>query len=401
MKIVFVDQFSEFGGAQIGLRDLLDETLRRGWQAEVLAPGGGPLRQACLDRGIPFSHLPLAHYANGHKTPGDIFRYGLDCARAGRVIRQAAQRLNADLVYVNGPRALPAAVHGVDAEGPPIVFHAHSYLDREYTRRIARWCVARRTMHVIAISRFVAQPFSGMTGIPRMRVFYNGVQDHGFVARPRPRPSRIGIIGRIAVEKGHVDFVRAAKSMAIARPDLRFSIFGAALFSGREYEAAVSAAAEGAPVEFRGWTDDVAAALHEIDVLAVPSGPAEGATRVIMEAFSAGTPVVAYPSGGIPELVRHGETGLLTQAREHVCLAASLTQLLDDSSLMARLSSQGREAWETRFRLHRCQLEICDYVRDLVTSRQEFCESGLTATSGTRSEPMAPEAPDDAARVAR
>ncbi len=387
MKILFVDQFSEMGGAQTGLIELLDEVVRRGWKAEVMAPENRPLHEECAKRGIPSSPLPLAQYANGHKTPTDILRYGFDSVRAGLAIRKAARSLNSDLIYINGPRALPAAVLG--AEDTPIVFHAHSYPDREYARRIARWCVARKRMAVIAISQFVAQPFA-TPNHSRLQIIYNGVGDHGFLAHPQAGPLRIGIIGRISHEKGHLDFVRAAAIMAAARPNVCFTIFGAALFADAVYEKEVRAAAQHLPVEFRGWTNDVSGALHEIDILAVPSGPAEGATRVIMEAFSAGTPVVAYPSGGIPELIRHRETGLLTRERRAEDLALSLAELLNSPELARRISAQGRMEWESRFQLERCQREICDFIQT----------AGQADTSAARSGESVRASADDAERAA-
>jgi len=393
MKILFADQFSEMGGAQTCLTELLDEVVRRGWRAEVMAPGNGPLHEECAKRGIPSSPLPLAGYANGHKSPTDILRYGFDSVRAGLAIRKAVRRVNADLIYINGPRALPAAVFG--AQNTPIVFHAHNYPDREYARRIAGWCVAGKRMAVIAISQFVAQPFA-TPNESRLRIIYNGVRDHGFPARPqaggekRAEPLCIGIIGRISHEKGHLDFMRAAAIMTAARPNLRFVIFGAALFSDVAYEHEVRTAAHGLPVEFRGWTSDVLSALREIDLLAVPSGPAEGATRVIMEAFSAGTPVVAYPSGGIPELIRHRETGILTRERSPVDLALSLAELLNSPALARRISVQGRAEWESRFQLERCQREICDFIRKIVQAD----------TSAARSVQSARAPADDAERAA-
>jgi glycosyltransferase involved in cell wall biosynthesis len=359
VRILFADQFSEFGGAQIALRNLLDAVVQRGWQAKVMAPGNGPLHLACASRGIPSSSLPFARYASGHKTVRDIFRYGTDTVCAGLAIRDAAREFGADVIYVNGPRVLPAAVFARGSERVPIIFHAHSYPGRGYARRILGWCIRQENVRVLAISRFVARPFAGTA-----RVVYNGSRDHGFLLRPRSKPACIGILGRISQEKGHLDFVRAAAAMADSRPGLRFLVFGDTLFGDCGYEREVRAAAKGAPVEFRGWTEDVAAALHEIDMLAVPSGPGEGATLVIMEAFSAGTPVVAFPSGGIPELVRHGDTGLLTSARGHEPLAKALGELLDNPGLMERLCRRSRREWETRFRLEQAQSGICDFIEE-------------------------------------
>lgn len=398
MKILFVDQFSDLGGAQICLRELLDETVRRGWQCEAMAAGNGPLHQACADRGIVSARLPLACHANHPKTIPDAFRFGIDTLRSARAIRRTLERFQADLIYVNGPRILPAVVAAMQGKRTPIVFHAHSYPAGETARRIARWCIRRKRMRVLAISQFVARAFSQAADGPGIQIVYNGVRDYGFVQRPRSKPTCIGIIGRISPEKGHLDFVRAARAIATGRKNLRFVIFGAALFAGGSYEQDVRTAAAGAPVEFRGWTDDVSAALHEIDILAVPSGPAEGATRIVMEAFSAGTPVVAYPSGGIPELVRHGQTGWLTRGSGHEFLADALETLLDDPAMLQRFSTQGRAEWEHRFRLERWVREVCGFAEEATV-----CGPGVgrPATSGNRFEAPATGPADDAARGAR
>jgi hypothetical protein len=141
VKVLFIDQFSDFGGAQIGLVEMLDEVVSRGWKAMVLAPGNGPLHRACAERGIPSETLPLASYAHGHKTARDMLRYGFDCSRAARVICGTARRLQPDLVYVNGPRVLPAAVLAERSTHCPTIFHSHSYPECWSGRVISRCCV--------------------------------------------------------------------------------------------------------------------------------------------------------------------------------------------------------------------------------------------------------------------
>ena len=108
MRIVFLDQFSDFGGAQLCLRDVLEEVSRLGWQAEVMAPGTGPLLDFARERGFAVQVLPLTRYSNGSKTTSDVLRFGVDMARSAGVLRHVLQERPADLVYVNGPRILPA-----------------------------------------------------------------------------------------------------------------------------------------------------------------------------------------------------------------------------------------------------------------------------------------------------
>jgi len=69
----------------------------------------------------------------------------------------------------------------------------------------------------------------------------------------------------------------------------------------------------------------------------------EGLPLSVLEAQSCGTPVVAYPTAGIPEIVTDGETGLLARPDDPQDLARRLTELLRDGDLRARLSEGGRE----------------------------------------------------------
>jgi spore coat protein SA len=80
------------------------------------------------------------------------------------------------------------------------------------------------------------------------------------------------------------------------------------------------------------------------DVFAGPSQIPEGLGLVFLEAAAAGLPVIATPMGGIPEIVRDGETGLLLQEKDNVAeLADKIVSLLQDHDLRKRLGQQGRD----------------------------------------------------------
>jgi hypothetical protein len=75
MRILFADQFSETGGAQMALMDLLTATLERGWNTRLAVPGDGPLVGWCGRRGIPVHELPLRPQTSGRKTLRDWLRF--------------------------------------------------------------------------------------------------------------------------------------------------------------------------------------------------------------------------------------------------------------------------------------------------------------------------------------
>jgi glycosyltransferase involved in cell wall biosynthesis len=366
MNILILDQFSDPGGAQLCLRDLAPEIARRGWSAAFLAPGDGAIRESLEKYGIRSERLPgISSYTNGRKTIGDVARYALDIPRAILGTRRLCRESNPDLVYVNGPRVLPVSM----LFGCPVVFHSHNLLMKGYARAITAACLRFRHVEVIAASQFVARAVGGLIAADRMRVLYSGVPDVSFVAkRARGEVARVGIIGRIAPEKGHLDLIHAVKMLAAQGQRIEVVIYGISMFSAAGYEARVRAEAAGIPVRFAGWAEDVSAALHEIDLLAVPSSSIEAAARVILEALSAGTPLVAYPSGGIPELICDGRTGLLTEYPTPSSLARSIGKLLADPALAARLAEAGRREWEARFRVERYQREVCDFFESTVTA---------------------------------
>lgn len=362
MRILILDQFSEPGGAQLCVRDLGPEIARRGWQAIFMGPGDGGMHDILAESGMRSEHLPWHSYTNGRKTVRDVIRYGLDIPRAIKIARRLARENRVEVVYINGPRVLPLGV----AFGCPIVFHAHSRLYKRYARFIAAGCLRMKRMKVIAASRFAARSLEGMTGANSIRVTYSGVPDMGFTTRPRSRGvARVGIIGRIAPEKGQLDFMRAAQLLTQSRSNLEFVVYGASMFSQPGYEQRVHAESAGLPVCFRGWTRDVAKALDDIDILAVPSSDGEVAGRVVMEALSAGTPVVAYPSGGIPELLCNGRSGLLTSSSTPGSLARGIETLLENPDLAWRIALEGRKEWESRFRVERFQRDICDFLESV------------------------------------
>ncbi|CAN5479864.1 MAG: glycosyltransferase family 4 protein [Chloroflexi bacterium] len=113
----------------------------------------------------------------------------------------------------------------------------------------------------------------------------------------------------------------------------------------------------------------VAEILQAADVaiqpsITLPSGKMEGIPVALMEALASGLPVVASRLSGIPELVRHEETGLLVPEGDAPALADALERLLLDGSLRERLSDAGRQAVVRQYDLD----ENAERLRDLIVA---------------------------------
>ncbi len=338
MKILFLEQFSELGGGQRNLLDLLPAVIDRGYQAVVAAPGSGPLFKAARALGAETASIPLGHYSNGHKTAGDAAQLGLDTFRMSRWIA----RTDADLISVGGARVLPAVA--LAARGRRAIFQAQHFFEQPRALSLAKWAIRRAAARVVANSKYVAAQFGSA------QVVYNGVPEIPFKPRSFEKPWRIGLIGRIAPMKGQTDFLRAARKI----PGARFVICGSPMFCPQSYVEEVHRLASGLPVEFIDWQDDVAAVLQSLDLLAVPSTAAEATTRVILEAFSAGVPVVAYAVGGIPEIVRDQENGFLVPERTPEALAKKILTLKN----LAPIAERARADWQRHYSVDRYRREM-------------------------------------------
>jgi glycosyltransferase involved in cell wall biosynthesis len=361
MNVLCLDQFSELGGGERCLLELLPALAREGWSAHVAAPGRGPLAERAAALGATYDPIAFGPYSSGRKTPAEIARFAAETPRLARAIGALIRRYHADLLYVNGPRLLPAAALAAP-KAPPLLFHSHAFLTG-YQRRLAGWPLRLARAAVVGCCQYVAGPLMPYAR-GGLRVVYNGVSCTLPARTESPRePFRIGLIGRISPEKGHTAFLGAARLLHRGGPPCSFLICGSPLFAdaaaGR-YLRHIEALAEGLPVEFCGWQDDVQRVLARLDVLVVPSAPVEATPRVILEGFAAGVPVVAFASGGIPEIIEHNVTGFLAPERSPEALAATLGELLRQPQRLSQAAARARLKTATQFTLERYQAHMLE-----------------------------------------
>jgi len=110
-------------------------------------------------------------------------------------------------------------------------------------------------------------------------------------------------------------------------------------------------------MEFTGWVSDVYPIMRHLDLMLVPSVWNEPNPRVVLEAFAAKLPVIAFRTGGLPEIVDHGRTGFLcTSAREMADLAISLLE--NGRGRLHEVGHAAHESWRSQFNLERWQQQM-------------------------------------------
>jgi glycosyltransferase involved in cell wall biosynthesis len=161
----------------------------------------------------------------------------------------------------------------------------------------------------------------------------------------------VGIVGRIFPIKNHYLFLDAAALVAQEEPAARFVIVGDGLLRA-EIEHQAQALGLSDRVIFTGWRRDLPSIYADLDVLAVTSNN-EGTPVSAIEAMAAACPVVATRVGGLPDLIRDGETGLLVPPADAPAVAAAIVRLLRQPGEARRLGQAGRAMVRERFAVQR------------------------------------------------
>jgi glycosyltransferase involved in cell wall biosynthesis len=245
------------------------------------------------------------------------------------------------------------------------------WLDRQASRFVDR---------IIAVSNAAAHYLHDEKGIPddKIVVIHNGrdlrtlrPSTPGEIATARAalglRDERmILLLGRLAREKGHASFLEALRLLGSQNPPI------VAMFAGigpleDDLKAACNAKHLSGRVHFLGYRTDLQRLLAAADLIVLPS-ISEGLPLVAVETLAAARPIVATATGGTPEVVIDGQTGLLVPPNDPSALAQAIRRVLGDQGLASRLGTNGRLFVEQHFDV-RMQIErTMALYRDL-TSR--------------------------------
>ena len=118
-------------------------------------------------------------------------------------------------------------------------------------------------------------------------------------------------------------------------------------------------------VLFPGFVGDVRALLESADVFAFPAVEEGSGSLSVLEAMSAGAPMVVAATDGLPEDIEHGVSGLLVPSRNPEALADALQELLRDPQLARRLGDNAREAYRRKFSFDAMQQDVDRLLRSL------------------------------------
>ncbi len=354
-----------------------------GYQLEVACPANSALATEIEELGLTVHHLNLVGPLN--------LRQDLLCIRQ---LQEIIRRGRYDLVHCHGSKAgLVGRIAAVLAGCRHQVLTVHNFIAydevspaRRIMYRYGEKLLSRVTSRIITVSRALKDDLATNFRIPPAKIthIYNGIDASRYLQEQDKTAARasygiapgqlvVGTLARMAPQKGlnylveAIPLVNAALSRQGKEPGQAADVFFIIAGEGPlrpELEELASRLGVRDRVLFPGYVQDIRGLFACFDLFVIPS-IAEGLSITTIEAMASGLPVVAAAVGGLPELVRSGETGYLVRPRDAGELAAAVVRLLTDPPARIRFGLHGRLSVGRQFSIDR-MLEETKAVYDQV-----------------------------------
>ena len=340
--VVHLQKVAGISGSEAHLLSLLPRLRERGWNVRMLMlheheRGAWDFARELEARGVPLDAIPV-------RTDVDPVAF---CRLVGYLMRKRPAILHTHLVHGETYGLLA----GTAARVPVRFSTKHGF--NEF-REMPYFGLADRTVaslaHVqIAISRGLARYLEDVEGFDgeSFEIVHYGIEPDG---EPKPYDGeelRLLCVGRMIPIKGHIVLLRAFAAARKELPGLTLDIAGRGPLEPA-LRALVTELGLDESARFLGHVTPIQGAIERSQVVVVPS-MGEGFGMVALEAMERARPVIAASIGGLGELVRDGETGLLVPPGEAEPLREAIVRLASDPALARRMGEAGRRRALDRF----------------------------------------------------
>lgn len=267
--------------------------------------------------------------------------------------------------------------------GIPTIVHAHDD-DRYYPlyQNLADLLLRNYTDKAIAVSESVKESCINKRNISKDKTFviHNGISLQDFATPEGERVQKerkrlgiesdfkvIGTVAKLREEKGTRYFIESAAKVLEIFPKTNLLVAGDGPLIG-ELKNLTEKLGIGNRVIFAGFRDDIQVILSIIDIFVIPS-ITEGSPLALLEAMAMGKPIVATNVGGIVEILRDGETGLLVPSRDPEAIAEKIVHLFRNEAESRKLGLRAKEEVE-KYDIHSHVQKLAWHYDEMVASVQ-------------------------------
>lgn len=343
MSFLLIDTEPVWRGGQDQLLTLLRGLITRGHRVHLICQPDTLLEERASESGAAVHPIPIRS-----EISPIVFL---------KILRVLA-RVRPEILAFNTPRPillgnLASRLFSVKAR---IIFRRVNFpLRKNFVTRLKyNWGIDC----IVTVSESIRQQLlaDGVSG-SRICTIYEGMDLSPFSKREMPNPRRPGepvVVGTVAYfsqEKGLQYLIEAAALIPDVHSRMRFVLVGDGQCR-QDLESQVRARGLEDCFHFAGFQKRPAPYLSSFDLFVLPS-LSEGLSSSILSAMAASLPVIASNVGGIPELIRHEENGLLVPPADAVALAHAIQRLGDNPAEAFNMGRQGRLLAESQFSLQR------------------------------------------------
>ncbi len=347
----------------------------------VMIPDRGPLFDCLNNAGIQTIVWPYQHWIGRNRINRIILgpvRMLLNVISL-MALHKKIGKMKPSIIYTNSLAQPFGALIALRYKIPHI-WHAREFIHediyRDYDFGTKRsMALVGKSVKVICITRAIENKMKRFIAESKLKVIYNGFV---FAAQPnddlktkydqvvqKSQPVSLLIVGQLHAGKGHADAIRALSVLDARGYNVCLSIVG----SGKEqYVASLKELAKDLSIEnkikWHGFVNKPENYYNGIAVALVCSR-CEAFGRVVVEMMAAGIPVAATNSGGVPEIIEDGITGLLYRPGDCEALASNIEKLLKEKELYLSIATQGRRSVYERFAADQYVSGVCEVLEEV------------------------------------
>ena len=252
----------------------------------------------------------------------------------------------------------------------PKILHLHG-INYNFIKRhhISRFLLKHLTHIYVSISKQMTKKLVAL-GIPKSKIIYvpNSIDTNLFKPRKRKEKNLLLYVGRISELKGlHI----LIKALEFLKENVHLVIIGPPAWNNNYYQNLLNLIENENKkgkhsIEYLGAMEqsEIVEWYQKASILILPSF-AEGFPVTILEALSCKTPVIATPVGGVPEIIKNHETGILFPPGDIIRLAEAIDYLLENEDIRLKMACRGRILVKEKYSLENACKKLCSIYRQL------------------------------------
>ncbi|MGI8960839.1 MAG: glycosyltransferase family 4 protein [Bryobacteraceae bacterium] len=300
--------------------------------------------------------------------------------RCSRIFSQQIKKHKPAYIYLGSPLAYSFVAPALWKSRLPLVYRAGDLPPMDSWFNMIIWRSAmRRAFKVASISQFIRSALQRVGGKAldnRIAVIYGTAGHPDPQSTNQTKMDRVVYVGQISVAKGLLQLIDAFAELADVYPEVVLDVIGGSRFTNQfeqQLRHRVVNYGLAKRVIFHGYQSNTDPFLQRSLFQVVPSMCLEALGLVVLEAKAAGIPAVVFPSGGLPEMVRHELDGYVCPAASVSALRDGMKWMLDHKQNLAEMGGAAKEDYQERFSPEIFRRHWVDFFRgmDARASRPE------------------------------